>query len=72
MKDEPRQLHLFRYILYGFIIILYLLYLCYLIYSLVTDKPNIKVDRIFLNEIDVPGKIFNKLRLLNHLNITLN
>ncbi|GBB85253.1 hypothetical protein RclHR1_11810001 [Rhizophagus clarus] len=54
MKDEPFKLHIFRYFLYTLIIIIYILYLCYLIYNIVTDTPTLKVDRIFLNEIDVP------------------
>ncbi|PKY55436.1 hypothetical protein RhiirA4_474892 [Rhizophagus irregularis] len=32
----------------------YLSYLGYLIYNIVKDKPNLKVDQIFLNEVDVP------------------
>ena len=33
------------------------LYLVYLIYKLVRDKPVLKVEQKFLDEIDVPGKI---------------
>ncbi|CAB4431811.1 unnamed protein product [Rhizophagus irregularis] len=54
MSDEPRPFHVFRYFLYLLIIIAYLFYSSYLIYNIVTDKPNLKVDQIFLNEIDVP------------------
>ncbi|PKY57108.1 hypothetical protein RhiirA4_477950 [Rhizophagus irregularis] len=54
MRGELTQFHLFRYLLYLIVIIAYLLYLCYLIYNIVYDKPNLKVDQIFLNEVDVP------------------
>ncbi|CAB4482312.1 unnamed protein product [Rhizophagus irregularis] len=54
MSDEPRPFHVFRFFLYLLIIIAYLFYSSYLIYNIVNDKPNLKVDQIFLNEIDVP------------------
>ncbi|PKC71113.1 hypothetical protein RhiirA1_453893 [Rhizophagus irregularis] len=41
----------FRYFI---VIIAYLLYLFYLIYNIVKDKPNLKVEQIFLHEIDIP------------------
>ncbi|CAB4482313.1 unnamed protein product [Rhizophagus irregularis] len=43
-----------RFILYVSTFGLYPLYSCYLIYNIVKDKSNLKVDQIFLNEIDVP------------------
>ncbi|CAB5383320.1 unnamed protein product [Rhizophagus irregularis] len=54
MRSESTCLHLFRYLLYLLLIIAYLLYLCYLIYNIVNDKPNLKIDQIFLNEVDIP------------------
>uniref|UniRef100_U9U9W7 Uncharacterized protein n=1 Tax=Rhizophagus irregularis (strain DAOM 181602 / DAOM 197198 / MUCL 43194) TaxID=747089 RepID=U9U9W7_RHIID len=57
MRSESTCLHLFRYLLYLLLIIAYLLYLCYLIYNIVNDKPNLKIDQIFLNEVEIPGHI---------------
>jgi hypothetical protein len=70
MKDEPRKFHICRYILCRLIVLIYVLYLCYLVYSLVTDEPTLKVEQIFLNEIDVPGKIILNIIQIKLLNLS--
>ncbi|CAB4393567.1 unnamed protein product [Rhizophagus irregularis] len=54
MRDKLPRIHFCRYILYFLIIIVNILYLSYLIYNIVYDKPNLKVDQNFLDEIDIP------------------